>query len=366
MDQWMPGLEMVFRGQRDYYFLWSLERVGVLFGTEKIGQVEWYPWGVRRLLPAQRADGSWSGNYGEVICTSFALLFLCRANVAPELSQALTGKFNAEAGMRAYQPGEEARKALRDLAGRKSTGRSPDPTRPGKPAAAEAAPIPKPTAPGLQQAPVSQLLDALGEDSPAAERSAAAAELGRRQPTYGEVKDHLPALRRLAGSADAAIALAARGQLVNGFQRAPMSHCLHWLGQGDAGLSELIWQQIDGRIARADDARRDEYRKVAAAVVGEDAFPPASKQAAIELLVRVGGDASAGQLIDLLLDLPRDLWPAAGQALKRLTGQDFGPRSGDGATQLFEAHRQWRAWKDLSPRRQDARPEPKQEKTEGK
>jgi len=342
MDQWLPGVELVFRGQRDYYFLWSLERVGVLFGTERIGQVEWYPWGVRRLLPAQKADGSWTGNYDAVISTSFALLFLCRANIAPELSQALTGRFNPEAGMKAYKPGEEAQKALRALAGRagKPAGKA-DVAGPGD---SSETPKTDATPKNLRQASLAQLLDALADDSPPAGRQAAAAQLAHRQPTYAEVKPHLPALRRLAGSPDEKTASAARDQLANAFQRAPMSHCLYWLGQDEAGLGEVIWRQIDGRIARADDARKAEYRKVAAAVLGEEAYPPASRQAGIELLVRMGGKDSADPLIDVLLELPRELWPAAGQALKKLTGKDFGPRLGDAATGLFEAHKQWRSW----------------------
>src|SRR4029079_11850524 len=29
-------------GNRDFYFLWSLERVGVIYGLDKIGGVDWY------------------------------------------------------------------------------------------------------------------------------------------------------------------------------------------------------------------------------------------------------------------------------------------------------------------------------------
>jgi hypothetical protein len=73
---------------RDYYFLWSLERVGVIFGLEKIGNVDWYQYGADLLIPAQKPNGSW----GNRVDTSFALLFLARSNVVRDLSRVVQGK----------------------------------------------------------------------------------------------------------------------------------------------------------------------------------------------------------------------------------------------------------------------------------
>lgn len=70
------------------YFLWSLERVGVLFNLSTIGDTDWYSWGVDILLPRQQPDGGWIGahhNYG-VSDTCLALLFLKRANLTRDLS----------------------------------------------------------------------------------------------------------------------------------------------------------------------------------------------------------------------------------------------------------------------------------------
>jgi len=326
----------------DFYFLWSLERVGVLYGTDKIGQVAWHPWGAERIVPLQRGDGSWAGKYGEVICTSFALLFLTRANISPELSKALGGKFGPEAGLRAYRPGSDARRALDDLARR--AGPQPDSGEASPPAKTPATP---PAPKRLERASIAQLIELLELPDAAADRSrrsAAAAELDRRRPTYAEVQDHVAVLARLAAEGDPVVAAAARTQLANAFQRAPISHCLHWLGRADEKLQGLIWEQIDGRIARADAARLDEYRKVAAAVLRGSAFSLASRGAAVELLARLKGKAAAGELIGQLLDLPSELWPPAGQALRRLTGEDFGPRPGDGIAQVVEAEKRWRAW----------------------
>ena len=75
------------------YFMWSVERVGMLYGRKTIGDKEWYPWGVDFLLPGQQGDGSWrSGGYWgatPITDTCFALLFLKQANLARDLTTKL-------------------------------------------------------------------------------------------------------------------------------------------------------------------------------------------------------------------------------------------------------------------------------------
>ena len=61
-----------------YYYLYGIERVGMLMGTEYIGEHEWYPEGAAILVMEQKRDGSWAGNITE---TAFALLFLKRATL---------------------------------------------------------------------------------------------------------------------------------------------------------------------------------------------------------------------------------------------------------------------------------------------
>ena len=74
-------------GDRDYYFLWSLERVGVVYGLKKIGNIDWYELGTEILIPAQKRDGSWSdGGYSNEVETAFALLFLAKSNLVRDLS----------------------------------------------------------------------------------------------------------------------------------------------------------------------------------------------------------------------------------------------------------------------------------------
>lgn len=94
----MLGREIDRTGEKrppDLYFLWSLERVGVLYNLEKIEHKDWYAWGRKLLLaPGRRqADGHWQDGayYGNnpVVDTCFALLFLKQANLAEDLSTKL-------------------------------------------------------------------------------------------------------------------------------------------------------------------------------------------------------------------------------------------------------------------------------------
>lgn len=74
----------------DLYFLWTLERVGVIYSKELIDGKNWYDWGCPIVLKAQLADGSWIERhrlcFGPLIDTPFALLFLKRANAAKDLT----------------------------------------------------------------------------------------------------------------------------------------------------------------------------------------------------------------------------------------------------------------------------------------
>jgi hypothetical protein len=76
-----------------YYFLWSLERVGVAYGLDTIGNQDWYAWGCQNLLQNQGTGGGWGANYAEdPVDTCFALLFLVKANLASDLTATLKGR----------------------------------------------------------------------------------------------------------------------------------------------------------------------------------------------------------------------------------------------------------------------------------
>jgi hypothetical protein len=66
------------KGGHLYYYLYGLERAGMLYGTETFGKRDWYAEGANTLLQNQAADGQWNGT----IDTCFAILFLRRATRA--------------------------------------------------------------------------------------------------------------------------------------------------------------------------------------------------------------------------------------------------------------------------------------------
>jgi len=208
-------------------------------------------------------------------------------------------------------------------------------------------------APAFQELPrrfhglsVIGLMDVMGAfaDSPLSRR--ARAELSDRviKTRYTDVKGELEKLIEYWNSPNAEIGKAAGEHLANAFQRAPMRDCLVWLGRDDEPLRKLIWEQIDGRLARADGPRKTLYDQTALEVLSQRDSSPGSRAAALELLTRVQDAEVVAPLVDLLPKLPRDEWPRAGAALKRITGQDFGPRTGDGDAELVAAQRRWREW----------------------
>jgi len=65
-----------------YYYLYALERAGMLVGAETIGGHRWYVEGAKVLVEAQKPDGSWehAGDWNKPVWNAcFAVLFLKRA-----------------------------------------------------------------------------------------------------------------------------------------------------------------------------------------------------------------------------------------------------------------------------------------------
>jgi hypothetical protein len=61
-----------------HYYLYGLERMGVLAHTRFLGKTDWYKEGAEHLLYEQGPDGAWS--MGQTTDTCFGLLFLKRAS----------------------------------------------------------------------------------------------------------------------------------------------------------------------------------------------------------------------------------------------------------------------------------------------
>ncbi len=86
----------------DLYYLWSLERLAMLYDLPTIGGKDWYRWGAEMLVTNQTHRGEWplweagpcdmNCNYGASLNTAFALLFLKRSQLLPELTAKLPYK----------------------------------------------------------------------------------------------------------------------------------------------------------------------------------------------------------------------------------------------------------------------------------
>jgi hypothetical protein len=74
------------------YFLWSIERVGMIYSVPKMGGVDWYEVGAALILRGQKPDGSWppskivAAPITSEVNTCFALLFLRKSNFAHDLT----------------------------------------------------------------------------------------------------------------------------------------------------------------------------------------------------------------------------------------------------------------------------------------
>jgi hypothetical protein len=81
---------------QNLYFLWSLDRVAMIYDLKTIGGKDWYGWGAQTLLPNQHQDGHWSGGQypgaNDHSDTCFAMLFLKRSNLAPDLTEILRSR----------------------------------------------------------------------------------------------------------------------------------------------------------------------------------------------------------------------------------------------------------------------------------
>jgi hypothetical protein len=76
---------------RAYYFLFSLERVGVAYALDDFGGVPWYDYGCDYLL---KHGPPWDGEWGGESCvdTVFGIMFLRKANLVQDLTEQLRGR----------------------------------------------------------------------------------------------------------------------------------------------------------------------------------------------------------------------------------------------------------------------------------
>jgi hypothetical protein len=292
-------LRRAMRGpQEQFYFLWSLERVGVIYGIQTIGKnkKDWYAWGAQAILDAQSADGSWNGAFSDGGAdTCFALLFLSRSNVARDLTAMLKGRVRegGEASLRSGGVG--GGKLVGGASGRSEkprpkVGRQPPPAKAKRPA-----PKPQPIRPKEESA-------RLGE------------ELARAEPAEQErIIDRL----KKGKGAHYTEALAAAIVRLEGSVRT----------KARAALVERLARMSAGTL-------RDK--------LGDDNLE--IRRAAALACAKKGARAHVPDLIPLLEDAAVPVAAAAEEALKKLTGKDFGPGPDATRAERRTAVDRWQAW----------------------
>jgi hypothetical protein len=294
------GMKIGTRGARTtpsavgnlYYFLWSLERVAVIYDLETIGEKDWYNWGAEILLANQAGSGGWvNGRCAEGNAdTCFALLFLTRVNLAKDLTRTLKGRVR-DPGKVELRGGDladgEGPIKVRKPDAEPPPGRQPDEG-------------PKP-GPGPKAGPDAE-----------AERIAAAAV-----EATGAKQDHLlEALRDKKGNA-----------------------------YTDA-LAQVIGKLDGPAKKKARDALAERLSRMNSATLGEklqEEDKEVRRAAALACAMRED-KAHCARLIELLYDSDPAVSRAAHAALKSLSGQDLGPPADATRAEMTRAVAAWRAW----------------------
>ena len=104
LDQHMDWTKNPPNSGHHYFWIYGLERVGVLLDLDILGGIDWYWSGADWLVKAQRGDGSWNGSH---IDTILALLFLKRATAS------VTGNVQPRADAWVVEPNAEFELGLR-------------------------------------------------------------------------------------------------------------------------------------------------------------------------------------------------------------------------------------------------------------
>jgi hypothetical protein len=295
---------------RGFYFLWSLERVGEIYGLKTIARRDWYGWGSTVLLNSQRQDGGWYGKFDPSgVDTCFALLFLVRANVAKDLSVTLRGKLK-DPGTRTLKAGgvdgdavgKKGEKAA-DASDKKSATEKepPDSTRKSSP---------------------TQLVDPKELAVPGAPTENEEAQLARK------MSDDLIAAK-----------VPQQEELLGKYKE----------GKGSAytlALAGAIPRLSGESKTKARDALAERFTRMTAATLRtelKDDDPEIRRAASLACAMK-DDKSHVPDLIPLLEDPEPLVARAAHAALRSLSNQDFGPAKDASAKDRAQAIEAWKGW----------------------
>jgi hypothetical protein len=326
-----PAAAIPHIGGRSYYFLWSLERVAVALDLKTIGKKDWYAWGAEILLANQQPDGTWQGTYGECGAdTCFALLFLKRANLVPDLTTQLAGRVQ-DPGERVLKPGE-----LREGIARENSG-DLIPGVEGKDA--------KPRRDG--QYPDEVTKNRQSKETP---KNLEPLPLTRSEPPPPPAPEKPQA--RAAPAADAPLSTTARmAEDLAKSNASRLSLLLHnyRIGKGvefTEALALAIPQMSGANQRRTREVLADRLTRMKETTLKEYLADEnlEIRIAAARACAKKGSKALIPDLIPSLRDSRGGIAEAAHQALKELSGQDFGPKANASRDERVQATRQWTEW----------------------
>lgn len=321
---------------RTYYFLWSLERVAVALDLKTIGKKDWYAWGAEILLANQQDNGSWQGSYGDCGAdTCFALLFLKRANFVPDLTAQLTGRIE-DPGTRVLKRSETGEGIASEKSGKLPSGLEDKnatvntdgryPTEIAKERQSQPAAKPQPARSRSEPA-----VSAVGSSA-----SHPAADAGG-SPTAAHMAEDLA---KSTGTR--------HGLLLNVYRdgkgvdfTVAMALAIPRM-RGD--LQRKTREALAERLTRMKDTTLKAYL----ADENLEIRIAAARASALK-----GSKSLVPQLIPLLRDPRNGMDEAAHQALKELSGQDFGPKANANREERMQATRQWTDWWNKQPRKDE-------------
>jgi hypothetical protein len=297
----------------EYYFLWGLERVAMIYGLTTIGNKDWYEIGSTYLVQEQGEDGSWRGNIGEIVDTCFALLFLRRANLAVDLTATLKDRVK-DPGMVSLKAKRTTEVGEKKEAAKSKTDKSRATELAGKDSGSEpeSKSIDRPRVPLVDPS-------TLPESRPQAEKDNQEGAHLRDQLVQAAPADQTLLLQRLRD---------AKGSI-----------------HTDA-LAEAI-PLLRGEIkTQACDALAERLARMTAPTLREKLHDKNTEvQRAAALASAMKEDKTfIPDLIRLLEDPEPRVARASQASLKQLTGQDFGPAEGATDQEKADAVTHWRQW----------------------
>ncbi|HTU20428.1 MAG TPA: hypothetical protein VMG10_20355 [Gemmataceae bacterium] len=308
-------------GGRTYYFLWSLERVGVALDLKTIGKKDWYAWGAEILVANQQEDGAWRGYYG--LCgadTCFALLFLKRANLAPDLSRQLTG--------RVQDPSEHLLKGeeLHEGIALEKPSRLTSGIEDKNAKHSEDGRYPEAIAKNTEPRPITKPLP-----------KAAAPDKPQPEPVTSDKPPSSPAERM---AADLAQATGTRfALLLDTMRNGKGAIFTEALALAVPKLQSDRQQKVRGALAERLTRMTD---KTLFAYLADEQLE--IRIAAARACAAKGSKTLVPRLIPLVRDTRGGVAEAAHQALKQLSGKDFGPKPDAGREERVKAAREWLDW----------------------